>query len=68
MATAPRTTVVGHPAIHLLLFPGHFVLFQTDVLGPGGLTAGLQSQPLPATPASCLRFWYHMAFPEHFCK
>ncbi|XP_049628790.1 apical endosomal glycoprotein [Suncus etruscus] len=47
---------------------GHFVLFQTGVLGPGGLTAGLRSQPLPATPASCLRFWYHMAFPEHFYK
>ncbi|XP_055988659.1 apical endosomal glycoprotein [Sorex fumeus] len=47
---------------------GHFVLFQTGVLGPGGLAARLHSQPLPATPASCLRFWYHMAFPEHFYK
>ncbi|XP_054979963.1 apical endosomal glycoprotein [Sorex araneus] len=47
---------------------GHFALFQTGVLGPGGLAARLHSQPLPATPASCLRFWYHMAFPEHFYK
>ncbi|XP_030877282.1 apical endosomal glycoprotein isoform X2 [Leptonychotes weddellii] len=47
---------------------GHFVLFETGVLGPGGRAAWLRSQPLPATKASCLRFWYHMGFPEHFYK
>ncbi|XP_039080549.1 apical endosomal glycoprotein [Hyaena hyaena] len=47
---------------------GHFALFQTGVLGPGGQAAWLRSQPLPATQASCLRFWYHMGFPEHFYK
>ncbi|KAI4587772.1 hypothetical protein MJG53_005559 [Ovis ammon polii x Ovis aries] len=46
--------------------PGHFALFETSVLGPGGRAAGLISQPLPPTAASCLRFWYHMGFPEHF--
>lgn len=51
-----------------LSFPGHFALFQTGVLGPGGRAAWLRSQPLPPTPASCLRFWYHMGFPEHFCE
>ncbi|KAB1279648.1 Apical endosomal glycoprotein [Camelus dromedarius] len=48
--------------------PGHFALFETSVLGPGGRAAWLRSQPLPATQASCLRFWYHMGFPEHFYK
>ena len=38
------------------------------MLGPGGRAAGLISQPLPPTAASCLRFWYHMGFPEHFCE
>ncbi|XP_042820862.1 apical endosomal glycoprotein isoform X3 [Panthera tigris] len=47
---------------------GHFVLFETHMLGPGGQAAWLHSQPLPATEASCLRFWYHMGFPEHFYK
>ncbi|XP_059869224.1 apical endosomal glycoprotein [Delphinus delphis] len=47
---------------------GHFALFETGVLGPGGRAAWLRSQPLPATEASCLRFWYHMGFPEHFYK
>ncbi|XP_042101325.1 apical endosomal glycoprotein isoform X3 [Ovis aries] len=47
---------------------GHFALFETSVLGPGGRAAGLISQPLPPTAASCLRFWYHMGFPEHFCE
>lgn len=51
----------------LSLFPGHFVLFETSVLGPGGRAAWLHSQPLPATEASCLRFWYQMGFPEQFC-
>ncbi|KAF4016877.1 hypothetical protein G4228_008070 [Cervus hanglu yarkandensis] len=45
---------------------GHFALFETSVLGPGGRVAGLVSQPLPPTTASCLRFWYRMDFPEHF--
>ncbi|KAI5763086.1 MAMDC4 [Gulo gulo luscus] len=47
---------------------GHFVLFETGVLGPGGRAAWLRSQPLPATKASCLRFWYHMGFPARFYK
>ncbi|KAF7486928.1 Hypothetical predicted protein [Marmota monax] len=47
---------------------GHFAFFETSVLGPGGQAAWLRSEPLPATTASCLRFWYHMGFPEHFCK
>ncbi|XP_008049245.1 apical endosomal glycoprotein, partial [Carlito syrichta] len=47
---------------------GHFAFFETGVLGPGGQAAWLRSEPLPATPASCLRFWYHMGFPEHFYK
>uniref|UniRef100_A0A8D1U428 MAM domain-containing protein n=1 Tax=Sus scrofa TaxID=9823 RepID=A0A8D1U428_PIG len=47
---------------------GHFALFETGVLGPGGRAAWLRSQPLPATEVSCLRFWYHMGFPEHFYK
>lgn len=50
------------------LFPGHFALFETGVLGPGGRAAWLRSQPLPPTTASCLHFWYHMGFPEHFCE
>ncbi|XP_036095148.1 apical endosomal glycoprotein isoform X2 [Rousettus aegyptiacus] len=45
---------------------GHFALFETGVLGPGGRAAGLRSEPLPPTEASCLRFWYYMGFPEHF--
>ncbi|XP_054440751.1 apical endosomal glycoprotein [Pteronotus mesoamericanus] len=45
---------------------GHFALFETGVLGPGGRAAWLRSQPLPATEASCLRFWYYMGFPQHF--
>lgn len=53
---------------HPLSFPGHFALFETGVLGPGGQVAWLRSQPLLATEASCLRFWYHMGFPEHFCE
>lgn len=56
---------VRHPHFS---FPGHFALFETSVLGPGGRAAGLISQPLPPTAASCLRFWYHVGFPEHFCE
>ncbi|XP_015427816.1 PREDICTED: apical endosomal glycoprotein, partial [Myotis davidii] len=47
---------------------GHFAVFETGVLGPGGRAAWLRSQPLPPTQASCLRFWYLMGFPEHFCE
>ncbi|XP_074048708.1 apical endosomal glycoprotein [Macrotis lagotis] len=49
---------------------GHFAFFDTSVLGPGGRAAWLRSEPLPPTPTggSCLRFWYHMGFPEHFYK
>ncbi|XP_054030531.1 apical endosomal glycoprotein [Dryobates pubescens] len=44
---------------------GHYVHFDTSVLGLGGTTARLQSQHLPAAAGSCLRFWYHMDIPEH---
>lgn len=52
----------------VFLFPGHFIFFETGVLGPGGRAAWLRSEPLPATKVSCLRFWYYMGFPEHFCE
>ncbi|NXM76420.1 AEGP protein, partial [Serilophus lunatus] len=44
---------------------GHYVHFDTSVLGAGGTSALLESQPLPAAADSCLRFWYHMDIPEH---
>ncbi|XP_027665428.2 apical endosomal glycoprotein isoform X1 [Falco cherrug] len=44
---------------------GHYVHFDTSVLGPGGTSAWLESQHLPAAADSCLRFWYHMDIPEH---
>ncbi|KAM9521734.1 apical endosomal glycoprotein [Guaruba guarouba] len=44
---------------------GHYVHFDTSVLGLGGTTALLESQYLPAAAESCLRFWYHMDIPEH---
>uniref|UniRef100_A0A6I8P6Q5 MAM domain containing 4 n=1 Tax=Ornithorhynchus anatinus TaxID=9258 RepID=A0A6I8P6Q5_ORNAN len=47
---------------------GHSAFFDTGVLGPGGRAAWLLSEPLPATEVSCLRFWYHVGFPEHFYK
>uniref|UniRef100_A0A8C3C8S2 MAM domain containing 4 n=1 Tax=Cairina moschata TaxID=8855 RepID=A0A8C3C8S2_CAIMO len=47
---------------------GHYVHFDTRMLGAGGTTAQLVSQHLPATADSCLRFWYHMDIPEHLCK
>ncbi|XP_062064316.1 apical endosomal glycoprotein [Lepus europaeus] len=47
---------------------GHFAFFETGVLGAGGRAAWLRSEPLPATEASCLRFWYYLGFPEHFYK
>ncbi|XP_074250574.1 apical endosomal glycoprotein isoform X4 [Saimiri boliviensis] len=67
-AWALRAGFAHQLGISLLLFPGHFAFFETGVLGPGGRAAWLRSEPLPATPASCLRFWYHMGFPEHFYK
>uniref|UniRef100_A0A669Q3Y4 MAM domain containing 4 n=1 Tax=Phasianus colchicus TaxID=9054 RepID=A0A669Q3Y4_PHACC len=44
---------------------GHYVHFDTRVLGAGGTAARLESQHLPATTAGCLHFWYHMDIPEH---
>ncbi|NXX44592.1 AEGP protein, partial [Tricholaema leucomelas] len=44
---------------------GHYVHFDTTVLGLGGTAARLESQHLPAAADSCLRFWYHMDIPEH---
>jgi len=45
--------------------PGHYVHFDTSMLGAGGTAARLESQLLPAAADSCLRFWYHMDIPEH---
>ncbi|KAH1179377.1 hypothetical protein KIL84_021960 [Mauremys mutica] len=45
---------------------GRYVYFDASVLGPGGNAAWLLSEHLPATTGACLRFWYHMDFPEHF--
>ncbi|NXR31189.1 AEGP protein, partial [Zosterops hypoxanthus] len=44
---------------------GHYLHFDTSVLGARGTSALLESPPLPAATASCLRFWYHMDIPEH---
>ncbi|NXY09854.1 AEGP protein, partial [Pteruthius melanotis] len=44
---------------------GHYVHFDTSVLGARGTSALLESPPLPAATDSCLRFWYHMDIPEH---
>ncbi|XP_075295795.1 apical endosomal glycoprotein isoform X2 [Opisthocomus hoazin] len=44
---------------------GHYVHFDTSMLGAGGTAARLESQLLPAAADSCLRFWYHMDIPEH---
>ncbi|NXP53011.1 AEGP protein, partial [Heliornis fulica] len=44
---------------------GHYIHFDTSVLGLGGTAAWLESQHLPAAADSCLRFWYHMDIPEH---
>ncbi|NWV48483.1 AEGP protein, partial [Daphoenositta chrysoptera] len=44
---------------------GHYVHFDTSVLGARGTSALLESPPLPAATNSCLRFWYHMDIPEH---
>lgn len=48
--------------------PGHYVHFDTSVLGARGTSALLESPPLPAAANSCLRFWYHMDIPEHLCE
>lgn len=63
--TSLKLVIQIHP---ILSFPGHFAFFETSMLGPGGQAARLRSEPLPATTASCLHFWYFMGFPEHFCK
>ncbi|NXO83541.1 AEGP protein, partial [Sitta europaea] len=44
---------------------GHYIHFDTSVLGARGTSALLESPPLPAVTDSCLRFWYHMDIPEH---
>ncbi|NXU46816.1 AEGP protein, partial [Drymodes brunneopygia] len=44
---------------------GHYMHFDTSVLGARGTSALLESPPLPAAIDSCLRFWYHMDIPEH---
>ncbi|XP_062361724.1 LOW QUALITY PROTEIN: apical endosomal glycoprotein [Cinclus cinclus] len=44
---------------------GHYMHFDTSVLGARGTSALLESPPLPAATNSCLRFWYHMDIPEH---
>ncbi|NXA80023.1 AEGP protein, partial [Thryothorus ludovicianus] len=44
---------------------GHYVHFDTSVLGARGISALLESPPLPAAANSCLRFWYHMDISEH---
>uniref|UniRef100_A0A8C3D5M3 Uncharacterized protein n=1 Tax=Corvus moneduloides TaxID=1196302 RepID=A0A8C3D5M3_CORMO len=44
---------------------GHYVHFDTSVLGARGTSALLESPPLPAATDSCLRFWYHMDIAEH---
>ncbi|NWT22031.1 AEGP protein, partial [Cardinalis cardinalis] len=44
---------------------GHYLHFDTSVLGARGTSALLESPPLPAATDSCLRFWYHMDIPEH---
>ncbi|KAL2297917.1 hypothetical protein Nmel_016872 [Mimus melanotis] len=47
---------------------GHYMHFDTSVLGARGTSALLESPPLPAATDSCLRFWYHMDIPEHLCE
>ncbi|XP_014736528.1 PREDICTED: apical endosomal glycoprotein [Sturnus vulgaris] len=44
---------------------GHYMHFDTSVLGARGTSALLESPPLPAATDSCLRFWYHMDIPEY---
>ncbi|NWS66157.1 AEGP protein, partial [Crotophaga sulcirostris] len=62
----PLAKYPGPKQDHTLgLRDGHYVHFDTSVLGTGGTTARLESEPLLAAPDSCLRFWYHMDIPEH---
>ncbi|XP_064324526.1 apical endosomal glycoprotein isoform X2 [Phalacrocorax carbo] len=44
---------------------GHYVHFDTSVLGLRGTTAQLESQHLPPAADACLQFWYHLDIPEH---
>ncbi|NXR51069.1 AEGP protein, partial [Hippolais icterina] len=44
---------------------GHYMHFDTSMLGARGTSALLESPPLPAATDSCLRFWYHVDIPEH---
>ncbi|NWR42690.1 AEGP protein, partial [Regulus satrapa] len=44
---------------------GHYMHFDTSVLGARGASALLESPPLPMATDSCLHFWYHMDIPEH---
>ncbi|NXO98654.1 AEGP protein, partial [Certhia brachydactyla] len=44
---------------------GHYMYFDTSVLGARGTSALLESPPLPAVTDSCLRFWYNMDIPDH---
>ncbi|NWX13178.1 AEGP protein, partial [Aegotheles bennettii] len=62
----PLTKYPGPERDHTLgTRDGHYMHFDTSVLGPGGTTARLESQHLPAAADSCLSFWYHMDIPEH---
>ncbi|XP_072792909.1 apical endosomal glycoprotein [Taeniopygia guttata] len=47
---------------------GHYMHFDTSMLGARGTSALLESPPLPAATDCCLRFWYHMDIPEHLCS
>ena len=78
----PHPAGARQPILSRLLCPGaraqlHAVSWAPPDLVPRTLCSlrnqhagprGLHSQPLPATEASCLRFWYHLGFPEHFCE
>ncbi|KAM6047770.1 apical endosomal glycoprotein isoform 2-T2 [Chlamydotis macqueenii] len=64
-SAAPLANYPGPEQDHTLGTRGHYVHFDTSVLGPGGTAAWLESQPLPAAADSCLRFWYHADIPEH---
>ncbi|NXU21139.1 AEGP protein, partial [Pardalotus punctatus] len=47
---------------------GHYMHFDTSMLGARGTSALLESPPLPAATDSCLRFWYHMDILEHLAS
>lgn len=63
MGARLRDTLHSFPAC-----PGHYMHFDTSVLGARGSRALLESPPLPAATDCCLRFWYHMDIPEHLCE